>query len=282
MAYQATIIPVMIASPGDVREERAIIRSVIYDWNDINAAAAQVFLAPVGWETHSSPELGTRAQELINTRILKDCDLLVGVFWTRLGSPTGNATSGTVEEIQEHIAAGKPAMIYFSSRPVAPDSIDAQQYANLKSFKAECQGNGLTEHFDSADELRAKFVRQLSICVAKAPYLQSLLATSSASSSSLASAPDASTVSARLSEDAKSLLKAAASGTDGAILKAETLARRQLFVGDLSFGGDGARDYAKWDSAFRQLFEEDLIIERGDRGIIFELTYLGWTVANQL
>jgi len=30
------------------------------DWNDVNAAASKVVLTPVGWETHSSPELGAR------------------------------------------------------------------------------------------------------------------------------------------------------------------------------------------------------------------------------
>jgi hypothetical protein len=27
-------------------------------------------------------------------------DILMGVFWTRLGTPTGKAPSGTVEEIE--------------------------------------------------------------------------------------------------------------------------------------------------------------------------------------
>jgi len=74
----------MIASPGDVAEEREIIRSVIHDWNDVNATVSKIVLTPVGWDTHSSPELGTRAQDLINSHLLKACDLLVGVFWTRL------------------------------------------------------------------------------------------------------------------------------------------------------------------------------------------------------
>ena len=50
----------MIASPGDVAEERDLIRTVIHDWNDVNAETSNVMLAAVGWETHSSPELGTR------------------------------------------------------------------------------------------------------------------------------------------------------------------------------------------------------------------------------
>ena len=52
MAYTATVIPVMIASPGDVTEERRIIREVIHEWNDINSALSKVMLIPVGKPTH--------------------------------------------------------------------------------------------------------------------------------------------------------------------------------------------------------------------------------------
>ena len=70
-----------------------------------------------------------RAQEVISRQLLKDCDLLVAAFWTRLGSRTGKSPSGTVEEIEEHLEAGKPAMIYFSSVPVEMGSADPEQWA---------------------------------------------------------------------------------------------------------------------------------------------------------
>jgi hypothetical protein len=152
MAYQATVIPVMIASPGDVAEERQLIREIIHDWNDVNAEVSNVMLAGIGWETHSSPELGARPQELINKRILKNCDLLIGVFWTRLGTPTGKSSSGTVEEIEEHVAAGKPAMIYFSSKPVAPQSVDAEQFAKVQEIKQKWMPQGLIETYDNLEE----------------------------------------------------------------------------------------------------------------------------------
>src|SRR6059058_5757055 len=100
MAYQATVIPVMIASPGDVLTERDIACDVINNWNAINSIKTSCVLTPVRWETHSAADLGDRPQQLINDRILKDCDLLIGIFWTRLGTPTGKAKSGTVEEIE--------------------------------------------------------------------------------------------------------------------------------------------------------------------------------------
>ena len=128
MPYQATIYRVMIASPSDVAEERQIIREVVNEWNAVHSSIRLIALLPVGWETHSAPEMGARAQSIINRRLLDSCDLLVGAFWTRIGTPTGESVSGTVEEIARHIGEGKPAMLYFSSVPVIPEIINREQY----------------------------------------------------------------------------------------------------------------------------------------------------------
>ena len=161
MPYTAEIFRIFIASPGDVAQERETIRSVVWDWNAINAASRGMFLEPVGWETHSVPELGERPQAIINKQILNDADLLVAVFWTRLGTATGSHPSGTVEEIEEHLAAGKPAMIYFSDTPVRPDSVDDVQFKALREFKQQLQKRGLVESYSTLSEFTQKFTRQL-------------------------------------------------------------------------------------------------------------------------
>ncbi len=51
---------------------------------------------------------GSRPQEVINSAIVDKCDLLVGIFWTRIGSPSGEADSGTIEEIELVAKAKKP------------------------------------------------------------------------------------------------------------------------------------------------------------------------------
>ena len=38
MAYDAKVIQAMIASPGDVIEERDSIKRILSDWNDLNSA----------------------------------------------------------------------------------------------------------------------------------------------------------------------------------------------------------------------------------------------------
>ncbi|HEY2170017.1 MAG TPA: DUF4062 domain-containing protein, partial [Candidatus Angelobacter sp.] len=142
MPYFAIAISVMIASPGDVQPERQTARDVIHEWND-TYAHQRVVLLPMGWESHSSPEMGDRPQAIINQQLLNQCDLLVAIFWTRLGTATGEAASGTVEEITKHVAAGKPAMVYFSKSPIEPGRINREQYDAVLEYQAECRKNGL-------------------------------------------------------------------------------------------------------------------------------------------
>jgi hypothetical protein len=49
MAYQANIVNVMIASPGDVAPERQAIETIIHNWNSVNAEDRQTVLMPIKW-----------------------------------------------------------------------------------------------------------------------------------------------------------------------------------------------------------------------------------------
>lgn len=282
MAYQATVLPVMIASPGDVTEERDVIRTVIHDWNDVNARTSGVMLAAVSWETHSSPELGARPQQLINEQILKDCDLLIGVFWTRLGTPTGKAASGTVEEIEEHVAARKPAMIYFSSKPVAPDSVDAAQYAQVKAVRTKWQRQGLIETYDSLSEFHGKLSKQLSLCLAKNTYLRGLLDMPRAGIAPAAVPTSPSSQAYALTAEARTLLKAAAGSDEGYILVISTISGRSVEAGGQTFGDGRGRESARWEAALGELERHGLVVARGYKGEVYELTHHGWAVADAL
>lgn len=284
MAYQATIIPVMIASPGDVSNERDVIREVIHDWNDINASTQGIVLTPVGWETHSSPELGARPQQFINDRLLRKCDILIAVFWTRLGSPTGVAESGTVEEIEEHIAAGKPAMLYFSSKPVAPESIDASQYAAVQEFRSRKKVQGLIETFDNLGQFRQKLSKQLQLCLRSSEHIKSIVEGASkhaAETDLLCAHVSAESQQKPLSEDSKHLLKLAASEAEGVILKISTFDGRHFQAGGETLGGLG-KEAAKWEEVLNDLVDRGLVVPRGHKDQVFQLTHQGWETAERL
>ena len=159
--YTANVVKVMIASPSDVDDERDIIRRVVQDWNAAHSELQGLVLMPVGWDTHATPEAGSRPQAIINKQLLATSDLLVAVFWTRIGSPTGAAISGTVEEITAHVERGRPAMIYFSARPIAPHHVDAKQFESLRRFRDRFKKQALVEEYEDVNQFKTTFTRQL-------------------------------------------------------------------------------------------------------------------------
>ncbi|MER9891871.1 DUF4062 domain-containing protein [Mesorhizobium sp. M0119] len=161
MSFNATTLKVLIASPSDLTEERDAAEAAIHDWNALNAEAQGIVLLPVRWETHVFPQAGNRPQASINAQIVDGADTLVGLFWTRIGSNTGVAISGTVEEIDRFVATGRPSMIYFSQRPVNPATINVTQLASLKDFQAQTYGKALTGEFQSPTEFRHLLFRHL-------------------------------------------------------------------------------------------------------------------------
>ncbi|MFH7321441.1 DUF4062 domain-containing protein [Desulfurivibrio sp. D14AmB] len=275
MPYNATVINIMIASPGDVATERNVIRTAIHGWNAVHSADRAVILAPVGWDTHSAPEMGDRAQAVINKQVLQNCDLLVAVFWTRLGSPTGKVASGTVEEIEEHLRAGKPAMLYFSNAPVHPDSVDDAQYKALRDFRAACQKRGLVETYDSLEEFREKFWRQLAQTIIRE---YGSVGTSQADPA-LFAAPSG----PRLSDTAKQLLLEAAQDRNGVVMCVRMMGGLivQTNGKQLAEKGD-PRSEARWKSAIEELMNFGLMEARGHKGEVFGLTNEAYQLSDQL
>ncbi|MBV6415459.1 MAG: hypothetical protein OMOMHJEC_03349 [Xanthomonadales bacterium] len=287
MSYTATVIPVMIASPSDVHALRVLTRDILLEWNYVHSDATNLVLMPVGWETHSSPELGGTAQDLINERVLKDCDLLIGVFWTRMGTPTAHAASGTAEEIERHVSAGKPAMLFFSSAPVAPESLDPAQFAALQSFKTWAQSQGLIEGFAHPDEFKDKLKRQLQIALARNPHLKKIKEEAN-------SVPGVGTpgvigtpanpkavIANTLPLEAQLLLKEAASDKSGTIFLITGRGGKFYQVNGKTLGGnEDRRQAAKWEDGLERLVEKDLVVRRGLKSQVYEVTTLGYEIAD--
>ena len=67
-------------------------RRVSTSGNAQHAAAEATVLLPVKWERRTRrPETGVRPQGSINRQVVANSDLLVGMFWTKLGTNTGVA-----------------------------------------------------------------------------------------------------------------------------------------------------------------------------------------------
>lgn len=283
MGFSSIGYKVMIASPSDVIGARAVARKMLDEWNVVNADSRKVVLLPVAWDTHTSPAMGDRPQAIINKQILKDCDLLVGIFWTRVGSPTGDYPSGTIEEIEEHIKAGKPVMLYFSEEPVRMDSVDERQYSELRQFKESCKSRGLYETFSALGEFESKFYRQLQLKLNKDEHFRDIEVPDDEMVASIEHSPSVDEA-VRLSNEAQLLLKEASRDEDGTVLRIVTVEGLSVETNGKDLVDDGSlgRSRAKWESAVEELEESGLLVDRGHKREVFGLTQRGYEVADAL
>lgn len=136
------VVKIFLASPGDVSEERLVVRNIIEEENGNHFHHDGYHLEVVGWETHSSPGSGRpHPQGRINP-LIGDCELFIGVLWTQFGSPTGRAESGTEEEYSYALELlANPDLplcdikIYFCDYPIEPSKIEPDQLKKVKEFR---------------------------------------------------------------------------------------------------------------------------------------------------
>ncbi len=268
MSFQANVLRLMIASPGDVTEERGIVTEEIHRWNDANAFARKLVLLPVKWETHSTPQLGDHPQTIINRQLLDEADIVIGIFGTRIGTPTEEYVSGTVEEIKKQVAAGKMAKIYFSDVPVHPSSLNPAQYASLQQFREECRSAGLYATFNSAQQFRTDFSHHLNLELNQARYLWLIV-----------TEPPTQPSTSDLSPESLRLIKAAASSSDGMVISQETLGGDGLRAGEEELMDGSNRSAAKWRAIVKGLVDKKFL-EAVGKGV-YRLSAAGYDVADK-
>ncbi len=136
---------VVVVSPGDVVAERKAVVRVVDELNRRVAADKGCRLSVWRWETDARPGLHLEGpQGLIDERMhIADADLVVGIFWKRFGTPTGDAHSGTEHELRRAWEAwrkrGRPdVMVYFCERKAAPaKAAEADQWQRVLRFRDE-------------------------------------------------------------------------------------------------------------------------------------------------
>jgi hypothetical protein len=160
MPRNFTAYEILIASPGDAESERAVLVEVIEDWNAAHARPTGIMLQARRWELDAVPALGERPQAIINKQLVDEADILIAVFAARLGSPTGVASSGTIEEIERMRSMSKPVFVYFSNSPVPRDH-NPDQLRLLNQYKRELSSKGLYFEFGNDEVLRRIVSRHL-------------------------------------------------------------------------------------------------------------------------
>jgi hypothetical protein len=128
---------VFVGAPSDVDEAHDVIHGQIEEWNRDHGPLSGARLEFTNWRTHSHPAAGGRPQSLLNKQLVDQCDIMVGIFNARFGSPTGVADSGTEEEIRRSIRNGKKVMVYFATLSPRMRNKARKEIERIEKFKVE-------------------------------------------------------------------------------------------------------------------------------------------------
>jgi len=153
MPKKVEVYNIFIASPSDAKEERDIVKNIIYEWNTVNFNS-DIRFEPVLWELHSRPDSG-RGQEVINQQLLNKSDIAISIFKQKLGE-------GTLEEVQLFKDHQKPIMVYFSSETISDNISHAKEYIELQQWKKEVAWREfLADNYSTMEELKEKIFKNL-------------------------------------------------------------------------------------------------------------------------
>lgn len=151
----------LLISPSDVASEREAIPKIISKWNAHNGKTLNARVELVKWELHSTPRLGGGPQAIINDQIVDECDLAIAVFWTRLGTATSKALSGSVEEIERLVNRDAWVKVYFSGQAIPQDMLDTKELNRLSAFKKRIQKEGLLGTYKDISDLEQQILSNL-------------------------------------------------------------------------------------------------------------------------
>ncbi|MEK6262880.1 MAG: WD40 repeat domain-containing protein [Planctomycetota bacterium] len=134
------IYRLFIASPSDCQKERRIIKEEVVKWNESHSRRLAAVLLPMAWE-QLAPNAAEEPQALINELAVNCSQIVIGVFRHRFGTPTANANSGAVEEIEHFVATQRPTLVYFLRDDPKLSSIDLEQYNKVLNYRNQLQQN---------------------------------------------------------------------------------------------------------------------------------------------
>lgn len=158
---------IFLASPSDLTEERKLVQEIVLELNESYAYINDFSYNLICWETKAVPSFGNEPQKIINQQLIEsnDIDILIVLFWHRVGTQTSTHISGTIEEIEEIITKSKTnnhktsVLIYFKNEsPKKLSDINPKQLSELVEYKNKLQKNSLYCEFYNQTELQ-KFIR---------------------------------------------------------------------------------------------------------------------------
>ena len=158
------VLNIFIASPGDVDDERRILKEQI---DAINKIVREInwHIDLYGWED-TLPGVG-RPQEHIN-KDLDFCDLFIGILWKRWGQSTREFSSGFEEEFiraKKRFSESKKPDIWILFKKIDAESMEdaGPQLAKVLEFRKEQEmlKQIFFQEFSDVDDYRRKIFEYL-------------------------------------------------------------------------------------------------------------------------
>src|SRR5687768_5567423 len=158
---------VLVASPGDVAEERDRLERAVEEVNSY-AEFDGYRLRLWRYEEDADPGLHSDGPQPVISEQIGEVDIFVGILWSRIGTETADAVSGTVQEFEEayrqwtESGRTRPRiMFYFKREALVPNLEALPQLRMALEFKARVEKLGLTAEFDDADDFERLVRRSL-------------------------------------------------------------------------------------------------------------------------
>ena len=162
MPRPAQVLRIVAASPGNVHAERHAVSAVVDEVNRGVARERGLVLEVRQWEKDAFPGFHAQGPQAIIDSILgiPDCDIFLGIFWRRFGTPVTDAKSGTEHEY--HLAyeawkkKGRPQIFfYFNQRAYSPKTKEeTDQWGMVLEFRTNFPKEGLWWPYTGKEKFR--------------------------------------------------------------------------------------------------------------------------------
>lgn len=181
MADQITRLSVFIASPGDLPEgERDIVRSVCASLNRTRYLRKNsISFEPCAYETNVYPGVLEKHPQADLTCLAEDSDILIAIFYRRLGGAGQHSQSGTVEEIKAALARRETTgiqpevLVYFRT---VHEELPGNDILEVNQFKSKLHSRGdiRTEDYSDALHFQGRLLEALMSHIERLITAQSL------------------------------------------------------------------------------------------------------------
>ncbi len=169
-------------------------------------------------------------------------------------------------------------MLYYSTAPVRMDSVDAEEYKRLASFKEAMRQRGLYSEYEGHADFQKKLFGHIQHTTNNDEIFRNVARPSAASERA-----ERTSFFPELSLPAQSLLLEASVDSSGTVIFSRYIGGVHLQVNGKQLITDQSRRIvSQWEAAIAELVEHGLLVPRGNKGEYFEISERGYLISDSL